>query len=92
MSDVVSFLEALGRDAMTGNGLAAEGYASRVEVLDIDDDQRTALINRDADALGRLLQGRQVMLCSVFPADEPQREGEGDEPDDRPDDSPAEDE
>lgn len=90
MSEVVRFLEALGEDG-SAHVLSMSEYAARVDALELDADQRDALVRRDVDALGRLLRGRQWMACSVFPADEPKREGE-DEPEDRPDEGPAEEE
>ena len=77
MSNVVQFMERLGSGP---RNLSVADYAASVAALDIDDEQRRALLDRDHDALSGLLGGREKMMCVVWPADEPVRE----------DDQPAE--
>ena len=77
MSNVVQFIERLGSGP---RNLSVAEYAASVAALDIDDEQRRALLDRDHDALSGLLGGRETMMCVVWPADEPVRE----------DDQPAE--
>ena len=83
MSNVVQFIERLGRDP---KGLSIADYTASVAALDIDEEQRRALLERDQDALSALLGGREKMMCVVWPADEPGRQ------DDQPgDEQPVED-
>lgn len=74
MSNVVQFMERLGRDPRC---LSIADYAASVAALDIDEEQRRALLDRDHDALSGLLGGREKMMCVVWPADEP---GQDDQP------------
>ena len=90
MSQVLQFLESLGRDGAVA-ARAGQGYLAAVSSLDIDEMQRQALLDRDAGALADLLGARPVMLCSIFPAEDPQRE-DAQSPDQEPDDTPQEDE
>ncbi len=92
MSNAIQFLEALGASPASANR-DAEAYARALSVVDVDEAQRHALIGRDADALGRLLDGRERMLCMVSTPDggetpdEPDKSDEsGDEPEN--DDAP----
>lgn len=85
MSNVIQFLEAMGSNpAMTR--LSARDYAATVAALDVDAEQRQALVDRDPAALNNLLGGRATMLCTLFPSEEEERQeddgGEGDKPDD----------
>lgn len=71
MSNVIQFLESLGRNP--ANDLSPADYAAAVAVLDIDDTQRQALLDRDHAALNDLLGGRAKVYCLVAPAEnEPQ--------------------
>lgn len=90
MSQVLQFLEHLGRHGPAAH-LDDGEFATAVAGLDVDPAQRQALLGRDAGALAGLLGGRPLMLCSIFPADEPQREDE-DAPDQQPDETPQEEE
>lgn len=77
MSNVITFLETLGRAPA---GRSADDYAAAVAMLDVGDDARAALLARDAAALNDLLGGRPRMVCMLFPADDDQKkdgEGEG---------------
>jgi hypothetical protein len=82
--EVMKFLESIGSAPM----LDSE-YVDAVQSLDIDSEQRVALLSRNSDQLGRLLGGRDIMYCSVLapdhedapvlpeePADEPEPEQE----------------
>lgn len=74
MSNVIQFLERLGRDAPIGDG-SAEAYANAVGRLDIDSDLREALLRKDRDALNRLLGARHNVMLVLVPAeDEPGRD------------------
>lgn len=93
MSNVIAFLESLGKDAALA-GQSPEAYAAAVDALGLDDAPRQALLARDAASLNDLLGGRMKMMCLLFPADgennnkdgeESEGEGESDQPvDDEP--------
>lgn len=68
MSKVIRFLEALGSNSALTK-LSAAQYAATVAVLDVDDAQRQALLDRDQATLTGLLGGREEMRCLVWPVD-----------------------
>lgn len=59
--EVIRFLESTGTATMS-----PEEYLAAVDMLDIGDAERHALIARDGAALGKLLGGRERMYCSVL--------------------------
>jgi hypothetical protein len=65
MSNVIRFLESMGRQPMP----QAE-YAGHVAALGVDEMQRVALLNRDQLALNIALQGRGNVFFGVFAAEE----------------------
>jgi hypothetical protein len=86
MSNVIAFLESMGRDA-TIKPTGSE-YVAAVESLGLDDAPHQALLARDAGALGDLLGGRTKMICALFPADDDNKkdddqEDENDVPDEK---------
>lgn len=81
MANAIRFLESIGHSSLSEAQIAA-----RIALLDIDEEQRKALIERDQDALSRLLGGRERLFSSIFAPDEeqspqPLREEEPDEED-----------
>lgn len=79
MSDVVSFLEAMGSNPSIGRLSPAE-YAAVVAQLGLDDAQASALIARDRFALDKMVGARkQCMLTLATPEDEPADDEPGDE-------------
>lgn len=78
MSNVIQFLESLGSNPSFVRNSAAE-FAANVAMLDADDGQRDALLDRDHAALSALIGGRQKMYCAVYAPDEEQKD------DDQPD-------
>ena len=68
MSNVIAFLEALGKNPALAEA-SNEDYAAAVDALGLDDAPRQALLARDATALNDLLGGRSKMVCALFPAD-----------------------
>lgn len=87
MSNVIAFLESMGKDA-SAHSSSADEFVAAVNALGLDDAPRQALLDRDDVALGDLLGGRMKMMCLLFPAD-----GEGEEKkDDQPDDGDGDDE
>jgi hypothetical protein len=78
MSNVIRFLEALGRDAAA----TPQAYATAVQALDVDPEIRDALLRRDRAALDRLLGARHNVMIVLVPAedDEPaEQPGDDDE-------------
>jgi hypothetical protein len=77
MSKAIAFLESLGsRPALAQPALAA--CLASVAPLDMDERKRAALLDRDVQALSRLMGGRAMMAMNVATPDG------GDEPLDRP--------
>jgi hypothetical protein len=79
MSNVIAFLESLGKD-VAFSAPAPEAYADAVQALDLDDAARQALLARDAAGLNDLLGGRMKMMCLLFPADSDKNHQDGEEP------------
>lgn len=78
MSEIIRFLETMGRTRVS-----AADYAAAVATLDVDASQRDALLRRDATALNTLLGARATqMMMILFPVEEPTKQ----------DETPAEDE
>jgi hypothetical protein len=82
MSNVVQFLESLGRDP---SKLSEAEYAKAVSESGFDSNTRDALLKRDPIALNNMLGGRATVLAFIFPA-EPEKEGEEKDGDSQPDD------
>ena len=80
MSNVIQFLEAMGRNPGLSR-LSAADYAASVAALDLQDEQRDALLTRDQDALNGLLGGRTKMYCYVARPDEREQESIPDDKD-----------
>lgn len=80
MSNVIAFLESLGKDAALA-GQSPQAYAAAVEALGLDDAPRQALLARDAAGLNDLLGGRMKMMCLLFPADGEKNNEDGEVPD-----------
>lgn len=65
MSKVIQFLEILGRN----QALSSAAYAATVAALDVDSQQRQALLKRDHAALNELSDGRSEMCCMILTPD-----------------------
>jgi hypothetical protein len=65
MSNIIRFLETMGRKP-----ISPDDYAATVAALEVDAPQRKALLDRDQDALNELLDGRRQLKCAIFAADE----------------------
>lgn len=80
MSQIIQFLDAAGSKAP----LSAADYAASVAMLQIDDNQKQALLDRDPLALAALLDGRSKMYCYINAPDrddpEPMQDEDGDVP------------
>jgi hypothetical protein len=66
MSNVIRFLETLGREPAA----TPEAYARAVQALDVDPQVRDALLRRDRAALDRLLGARHNILIALVPAED----------------------
>ena len=77
MSNVIQFLESMGKDAALGN-MSPEEYAAAVKALDVDDVAQHALLNRDQGALNSSVGHYKNMMMILFPAeDDDQGEDKG---------------
>lgn len=93
MSNAIQFLETLGRNPALIHS-SAQAYAQAVAELDVDDMQRSALLDRDHAVLNALLEGRARMLCAICtPDDDSEQEAIPDDSDPDgdgvPDDEPS---
>lgn len=75
MSNVIQFLEAMGRAPMSD-----ESYGNAVRSLDVDEAMREALLRKDQNAMSLLLGGRQNVMLLLLPADD--EPGKDDTPND----------
>ena len=64
MSNVIQFLEAMGRNPGV-HGASAADYAASVALLEIDGAQQQALLDRNPAALNGLLDGRSKMMFYI---------------------------
>lgn len=80
MSNVIPFLEAMGRNpGMTR--LSAADFAATVALLEIGDAERQSLLLRDHSSLNDLLGGRAKMVCMVWSPEEQPVRKDDDQPD-----------
>lgn len=91
MSNVIQFLEAMGRNPGV-HGLSAADYAASVALLEIDEAQQQALLDRDHAALNDLLEGRPKMMCYINTPSPDDHEAIPDDDDSDGDDVPDKDE
>lgn len=80
MSNVIRFLETLGREPAA----SPEAYARAVQALDVDPAIRDALLRRDRAALDALLGARHNVMIVLVPAEDDEDDtdeapGDGDE-------------
>lgn len=76
MSNVIQFLESMGKNAALGN-MSPEQYTAAVKALGVDDVAEHALLNRDHAALNDSLGGRVKMMMMLVPAEDDEGEGKG---------------
>jgi hypothetical protein len=90
MSEVIRFLESMGRNP----AITAGEFAANVAALAADDAQKEALLLRDATSLNDLLGGRagQMMMSQYAPLEEPQRRDDDQEGEPSQDPTPDSDE
>lgn len=65
MSNVIQFLESMGRSP-----LSATEYAASVASFDINEGQKRALLDRDHAALSEQMGGAKKMVFAIMAADE----------------------
>jgi hypothetical protein len=70
MSNVIRFLETLGREPAA----TPDAYAQAVQALDVDPEIRDALQRRDRAALDRLLGARHNVMIALVPAEDDEPE------------------
>lgn len=75
MSNVIQFLESMGKDASLSM-MSPEEYAAAVKALSVDDVARHALLNRDQNALGDAIGAYKKMMMLLLPAEDDDK-GEG---------------
>lgn len=82
MSNVIQFLESMGKDASLSN-MSNEEYTAAVKALSVDDVAQHALLTRDQDALNDSIGAYKKMMMLLLPAeDDDQGEGKNDDKDD----------
>lgn len=71
MSDAIRLLESLGR--APAHVLESSGFTEMLDAMEVEGDEREALLARDPSRLAGLLQARATMVCLIaVPAqDEP---------------------
>ena len=83
MSNVIQFLESMGKDAALSN-MSPEEYTTAVKALGVDDVAKHALLSRDHAALNDTLGGRKKMMMMLAPAeDDEQSQTQNDDDDDK---------
>jgi hypothetical protein len=83
MSNVIPFLEAMGRNA-TMSRMSIADYQAAVATLDVDETLRAILLRRDAAALGRALCARETLLCMIFAPEKEEPAPQEDRPEGTP--------
>jgi hypothetical protein len=71
MLEVIRFLESMG-----ANQVDAADYAAAVSTLELDHDQKQALLDRNHSVLNDLIGGRSEMFFGVLAPDEEQPDRE----------------
>lgn len=76
MSNVIQFLESMGKDAALSN-MSPEEYTTAVKALGVDDVAKHALLNRDQNALNDSIGVYKKMMMILVPAEDDDGEGNG---------------
>ena len=76
MSNVIQFLESMGKNAAHAS-MSPEEYTAAVKALGVDELAQHALLNRDHAALNDSLGGRVKMMMMLVPAEDDEGEGKG---------------
>ncbi len=92
MSNVIDFIEQLGRDAQWRHASGAAVEAAMIEA-GFAPSVREAVLGEDPSALELLVGARPIICCLInHPAEEESEEEEEDDTDDEQEDEPEEDE
>ena len=87
MSNVIRFLETMGANAVAAR-LAAVDYSGTIASLEVNDQEKQALLGRDDSKLKSLLDSKHKMFCMIFsPEEEAPHSPEPDDGVDTPPDS-----
>jgi hypothetical protein len=87
MSNIIQFLESMGKDAALGN-MSPEEFSKAVKALSVDDVAKHALLNRDQNALNDSVGAYKKMMMLLLPAEDDDQ-GEGEKKDNDKDDDQA---
>ena len=87
MSNVIQFLESMGKNAALGN-MSPEEFTAAVKALNVDDAAQHALLNRDQNALNDSIGIYKKMMMLLLPAEDDDQ-GEAEKKDDDKDDGQA---
>ena len=82
MSNVIQFLESMGKNAALGS-MSPEDFTTAVKALGVDDVAEHAMLNRDHAALNDCLGGRVKMMMMLVPAEDDEGEGKQNDDDQR---------
>mgnify|MGYP001382710122 CR=1 FL=1 len=80
MSNVIQFLESMGKDASLSM-MSPEEYAAAVKALSVDDVAQHALLNRDQNALSDSIGAYKKMMMILVPAEDDDGEGKDNDQD-----------
>lgn len=80
MSNVIQFLESMGKDALLAN-MSHEKYAAAVKASGVDDVAQLALLSRDQNALNDSIGAYKKMMMLLVPAEDDDGEGKGNDDD-----------
>ena len=80
MSNVIQFLESMGKNAALSN-MSPEEFTAAVKALGVDDSAQHALLNRDHAALNDSMGGRVKMMMMLVPAEGDEGEGKSNDDD-----------
>lgn len=90
MSNVIQFLESMGKDASLAN-MSRDEYVAAVKASGVDDVAQLALLSRDQNALNDSIGAYKKMMMLLLPAEddnqgegkEDDKDGDGDKDDDQ---------
>ncbi|MEO8000678.1 MAG: hypothetical protein ABI644_02295, partial [Arenimonas sp.] len=77
MSNVIQFLESMGKDASLAN-MSPEEYSAAVKASGVDDVAKLALLNRDQGALNDSIGAYKKMMMLLVPAEDDDQGAEKD--------------
>ena len=80
MSNVIQFLESMGKDAALST-MSPEEYTAAVKALRADDVAKHALLSRDQNALSDSLGAYKKMMMLLVPAEDDEGEGKSNDDD-----------